>query len=177
MLFLHGAGERGENLQQVKKHGPFSKLKELKSDCILVAPQCPKGEGWEPIALAKLLDEVESKYAIDPSRVYVTGLSMGGYGTWALAGLQPERFAVIAPICGGGNPADAAKLSKVPIWAFHGDADKAVLLEKGQAMVDAVKAAGGTPRFTIYPGVGHDSWTQTYNDPEFYSWLFAQKRP
>ncbi|MCC5808346.1 MAG: prolyl oligopeptidase family serine peptidase [Opitutales bacterium] len=177
MLFLHGAGERGDDLLAVKKHGPFSKLKELEINCILLVPQCPPGEGWVPEVLAGLLDEVEARYVIDSSRIYVTGLSMGGHATWALAGFQPERFAAIAPICARGRSEDAAKLAGVSIWAFHGDADRVVPLERAQAMIDTVKAAGGEPRFTIYPDAGHDAWTPTYNDPEFYSWLFSQKLP
>lgn len=176
ILFLHGAGERGNDLQSVKKHGPFKALEKGKQQVILVAPQCPLGEGWHPEVLAGLLDEVEKEYLVDSSRIYVTGLSMGGYGTWSLAALTPERFAAVAPICGGGNPADAKKLVGVPLWAFHGDKDTAVTLEKGKAMIDSLIEAGGNPKFTIYEGVGHDSWTQTYENPEFYEWLFAQQR-
>ena len=126
--------------------------------------------------LAALLDQIETDYRIDPDRIYLTGLSMGGYGTWSLASHQPERFAAIAPICGGGDTAQAHKIADLPIWAFHGDADSVVALAKTQEMIDAVTEAGGTPKFTIYPGVGHDSWTATYNNPEFYEWLFAQQR-
>lgn len=177
VLFLHGSGERGEDLELVKKHGPFAKMKDLKTQSILIAPQCPMGERWIPEGLAGLLDQVERTYPIEKSRIYLTGLSMGGFGTWSFAGFQPERFAAIAPICAGGNAADAARVANIPIWAFHGDADKSVTLDKGQEMIDAVRAAGGDPKFTVYPGVGHDSWTRTYNNPEFYDWLFTQKRP
>jgi len=176
LFFLHGAGERGENLQQVKKHGPFKAIKEKGVQTIIVAPQCPKDEWWNPEVLAGLLDEIQKKYSVDETRVYVTGLSMGGYGAWALAAHDPDRFAAVAPICGGGDPADAKKLIGIPVWAFHGDKDTSVALTKGQAMIDSLKEAGGDPKFTVYEGVGHDSWTKTYEDPAFYTWLFAQQR-
>ncbi|WFB37585.1 alpha/beta hydrolase-fold protein [Kiritimatiellota bacterium B12222] len=174
VLFLHGAGERGEDLQIVKKHGPFKKISEAETPVIIVAPQCPKGEYWNTEVLSGLLDEVEKKYAVDKSRIYLTGLSMGGYGAWSLAAFEPHRFAAVAPICGGGDPEDARKLVDTPVWAFHGDKDTSVKLEKGQAMIDSLKDAGGNPKFTIYEGVGHDSWTETYNNDEFYKWIFAQ---
>jgi predicted peptidase len=113
---------------------------------------------------------------VDPDRVYLTGLSMGGYGTWSLAAAHPERFAAIVPICGGGNPADAAKLASLPVWVFHGAKDPTVPLERSKEMVEAIKSAGGNPRFTIYPEAGHDSWTETYNNPELYQWLLEQKK-
>ena len=176
VLFLHGSAERGNHLEMVKKKGPFKKMEELKLRAILVAPQCPKGQFWNSEVLAELLDEVESKYSVDSARIYVTGLSMGGNGTWKLASHQPERFAAIAPICAGGNPSKVNKLANLPIWAFHGELDDIIPLEKAKKMIDAVKKTGGTPKFTVYPGVGHDSYTSTYNNPEFYEWLFAQRR-
>ena len=106
----------------------------------------------------------------------VTGVSMGGYGTWQLAAHAPERFAAIAPICGGGNPAWAERLKRMPIWAFHGDEDEVVPLRETTSMIDAVRAVGGEPRLTIYPGVAHDSWTAAYATPELYEWLLAQRR-
>ncbi|HET9920511.1 MAG TPA: prolyl oligopeptidase family serine peptidase [Ktedonobacteraceae bacterium] len=181
VLFLHGAGERGQNLHLVAHHGP-PKLVEEGHDFpfILVSPQCP-AKGWwasksTAHALAALLDDIEHNYAVDPDRVYVTGLSMGGYGTWSLATSFPRRFAAIAPICGGGNTADVCVLRSVPVWAFHGAEDHVVPLREGQGMVDALRHCGGDVRFTVYPGVEHDSWTQTYNNPEFYNWLLAQRR-
>lgn len=108
--------------------------------------------------------------------MYLTGLSVGGYGTWLLAAAHPEKFAAIAPICGGGNPADARKLAKLPTWVFHGAKDPTVPLKRSEEMVEALKAAGAYPKFTVYPEAGHDSWTATYDNPEFYQWLLAQKR-
>jgi len=176
LLFLHGSDERGDDIQKVKKHGPFKEIQEKQLQTILVAPQCPKGEWWTPEVLSGLLDEVEKNYAVDESRVYVTGLSMGGYGVWSLAAREPDRFAAVVPICGGGESVDAKKLVGVPVWAFHGDKDTSVDIAKGQAMIDSLKEAGGNPKFTIYEGVGHDCWTKTYEDPDVYTWLFAQQR-
>jgi dienelactone hydrolase len=176
VLFLHGAGETGTDLSKVKIHGP-PKLVEAgkKFPFILVSPQTPQ-RGWNTDALLGLLDEIQANHRVDPDRVYVTGLSMGGYGTWALAAAAPDRFAAAAPICGGGNPRNAGPLKRLPIWAFHGDKDNVVPLMQSQAMVDAIKAAGGNVKLTVYPGVGHDSWTATYENPEFYDWLLQQKR-
>ena len=177
VLFLHGAGESGNDLQKVKVHGP-PKLVETKGafPFILVSPQCP-GRGWNPDVLNAFVDTLIRKYCVEKDRVYVTGLSMGGYGTWALAAAHPEKFAAIAPICGGGSPADAPKLAPLPIWVFHGAQDPTVPLKRSEEMVEALRAAGGNPKFTIYPEAGHDSWTATYENPEFYQWLLAQKRP
>lgn len=176
VLFLHGAGESGSDLEKVKIHGP-PKLVEGGKDFpfILVSPQCP-GRGWDVAALTALLDEVVNQYKVDRQRVYLTGLSMGGFGTWALAAAHPERFAAIIPICGGGSPARAARLKDLPIWAFHGAKDPVVPLEQSQVMVDAVNAAGGKVKFTIYPDAAHDSWTATYANPEIYQWLLQHKR-
>jgi predicted peptidase len=123
-----------------------------------------------------LLDEVLKQYRVDSRRVYLTGESMGGYGTWALAAAHPERFAAIAPICGGGEPASADRLKGVPTWAFHGADDKVVPPEESRKMVAAIQHAGGDARLTIYPGVGHDSWTTTYRDQRLYGWLSAHRR-
>jgi predicted peptidase len=176
VLFLHGSGESGNNLAKVKAHGP-PKLVEANGPFpfILVSPQS-SGRGWDPDVLNALLDSLSKEYRVDKDRVYLTGLSMGGFGTWALAAAHPEKFAAIAPICGGGNPADAAKLAKLPIWVFHGAKDPTVPLKRSEEMVEAIKAAGGHPKFTVYPDAGHDSWTATYENPEIYTWLLAQKR-
>ena len=176
VLFLHGSGESGNDLAKVKVHGP-PKLVEANGPFpfILVSPQSP-GRGWNPDVLNALLGSIIKQYRVDKDRVYLTGLSMGGYGTWSLAAAHPEKFAAIAPICGGGNPADAAKLVKIPTWVFHGAKDNTVPLKRSEEMVEALKAAGGDPKFTIYPDAGHDCWTATYDNPELYQWLLAQKR-
>ncbi len=177
VLFLHGAGERGDNLDMVKKHGPPKLVAQGKEfPFVLVSPQCPAGRWWEPTELSALLDEIVEKQKIDKDRVYVTGLSMGGFGTWSLAAHSPKRFAAIVPICGGGEPITTMLLPKVPAWVFHGGKDPVVPVARGEAMVNALKAAGGTVKFTVYPNAGHDSWTEAYNDPKLYEWLLEQKR-
>jgi len=179
VLFLHGAGERGDDLELVKKHGPPKLIAQGREfPAIIVSPQCPK-EAWWPdhvAALEALLDEIVARYRVDEDRIYVTGLSMGGFGTWALAFDQPQRFAALGVICGRGDPAKAALLEHVPIWVFHGAKDQTVPLKDSQDMVEALQAAGGSPKFTVYPDAGHDSWTRTYEGPAFWEWLFAQRR-
>ena len=181
VLFLHGSGERGADTRLVTNQG-LPKLVEEGHDFpfLLVSPQCPERGWWTTeeniAALAALLDEIEQSYAVDPDRVYVTGLSMGGYGAWALATAFPRRFAAIVPICGGGDPAAVCAMRHVPAWVFHGEDDDMVPLHKARMMVDTLQACGGNVRFTAYPGVGHDSWTRTYANPELYHWLLDQRR-
>jgi len=177
MLFLHGAGERGSDLKLVKKHGP-PRIAEEKGDFpfVLVVPQCPDNAWWSSEILAALLDRVISDFRIDKDRVVVTGLSMGGFGTWDLGIEYQDRFAALAPICGGGNPVKAAQMKDIPVWAFHGNKDPVVPLVRSQEMVDALTRSGGNVRLTVYPEAGHDSWTETYANPELYEWLLAQKR-
>jgi predicted peptidase len=178
VLFLHGAGERGADLEKVKTHGPPKLAGQGKQfPFILVSPQCPDGEYWSEHALRALLDEVERRYNVDRSREYVTGLSMGGNGTWKLAMLCPDRFAAIAPVCGWGDTTRVRVLKKVPTWVFHGKKDPVVPFASGEAMVRALQTAGGNVRLTAYPDAGHDSWTATYDDPGFYEWLLAQRHP
>jgi len=179
VLFLHGAGERGDDLEKVKVHGPPRLAAQGKKlSFIGISPQCPERAWWtsEVDVLKALLDDIAAKYNVDENRVYLTGLSMGGFGTWALAIDQPTRFAAIAPICGKGDPAKVAVLKDVPTWVFHGAKDNVVPLKESQVMVDALRAAGGNPKFTIYPEAGHDSWTETYNSEEFWKWLLDQRR-
>lgn len=177
VLFLHGSGERGDDLELVKKHGPPKLIGEGKGfPFIVVSPQCPKSQSWEPLELTALLDEVTRTQKVDQDRIYVTGLSMGGFATWELAALTPNRFAAIAPICGGGEPYWTRRFKHLPTWAFHGARDTGVPVERTQDMVDALTKNGGTPKLTIYPEAEHDSWTETYNNAEFYEWLLAQKR-
>jgi predicted peptidase len=177
LLFLHGAGERGDDLQLVKKHGPPKLIEAGKQfPFLVVSPQCPQGRWWEPVELAALLDEIVEKYKVDKDRICVTGLSMGGFGTWALAAYQPHRFAAIAPICGGGEPLTSMVLSHVPAWVFHGAKDPVVPLARSEKMVEAMKNNGGEVKFTVYPEAGHDAWTETYANPQLYEWLLQQKR-
>ncbi len=178
LLFLHGAGERGENLDLVKAHGPPKMIAAGKEfPFLVVSPQCRQDRWWQAFELAALLDEIEEKYHVDPDRIYVTGLSMGGFGTWSLAAYQPHRLAAILPVCGGGNPHLAKLFKSVPAWVFHGAKDSVVPIGQSQVMVDALKKAEGTVKFTIYPEANHDAWSETYANPEVYQWLLQQKRP
>ena len=179
LLFLHGAGERGDNLEKVAVHGPPKLIKQGKQfPFIVISPQCPKGSRWDPNALDAMLDKIIKSHAVDESRIYCTGLSMGGFGTWALGSSNPNRFAAFAPICGGGvdrTAFNAFEMWKKPVWVFHGDADKVVPLEESERMVRALKRRGGKPKFTIYKGVNHDSWTETYDNPKLYEWFLSHK--
>jgi len=179
ILFLHGAGERGSNLELVKKHGPPKLVAGGKEfPFIIVSPQCPAQMWWTEMldSLLALIDEVQSKYAVDPSRVYLTGLSMGGFGTWALACRHPERFAAIAPICGGGDWFLADRLKNVPAWVFHGAKDPVVPLRESTDMVEALKRVGCNVQLTVYPEAQHDSWTETYNNPKLYEWFLSHRK-
>lgn len=177
LLFLHGAGERGDSLALVKKHGPPKLIAQGESlPFIVVSPQQAADGWWTPYVLDGLLDEIIATHRVDEDRVYVTGLSMGGFGTWGLIALNPERFAAAAPICGGGTPRLICGVGQLPVWAFHGADDEIVPLRRSEEMVDALAACGGNVRFTIYPGVGHDSWTRTYADPRLFDWLLEHRR-
>lgn len=174
MLFLHGAGERGSVIDSVKKHGPPKLVDQIPNmPFIIVSPQCPENEWWtsKVSELNDLLDYIIQTYRVDEMRIYCTGLSMGGFGTWAIATSYPQRFAAIAPICGGGDVQLICGIKDVPVWAFHGAKDKVVPIERTQELVDALKACGGDVRFTIYPDAGHDSWTETYKNPDLYKWF------
>jgi predicted peptidase len=177
VLFLHGAGERGNDLELVKKHGPPKLIAEGKEfPFIVVSPQCGRDRWWEPFDLKVLLDEIVEKYKVDQDRVYLTGLSMGGFGTWALAEYQPKRFAALVPICGGGDTMVARRIAHIPAWVFHGAKDTTVPPDRSVKMVEALKKAGADVKFTLYPEANHDSWTESYANPELYRWLLEQKR-
>ncbi len=179
IMFLHGAGERGSDLKKVKVHGP-PKIVENRKDFsfIVVSPQCPTGDWWtdKVEVLINLLDDIVARYKVDKKRVYLTGLSMGGYGTWSLASAYPERFAAIAPICGGGKRFMAMRLKDIPVWVFHGAKDRVVPLKESEEMVSAIRKRGGNAKLTIYPDAGHDSWTETYNNQELYDWFLEHRK-
>lgn len=186
IVFLHGAGERGTNIQQVAVHGPPKRVQQQPDfPFVVLSPQCPSGSSWNLETLNALLDDTLARHAIDPNRVYLTGLSMGGYGSWAWAAANPERFAAVAPICGGGDPivvrltggSRRDALARLPLWAFHGAKDTVVPLAESQRMVDVYKSLGNDPRLTVYPDAGHDSWTDTYNNPALYDWFRQHTRP
>ena len=151
---------------------------------IIVAPQCPAGELWDNEPLLQLLDRMTDKYSVDTNRIYLTGLSMGGYGTWKLGLSHPDKFAAIAPICGGASMIDVIlgtwdkkkELEKLPVWAFHGAEDGAVKPKRSRDMIAALKKAGGSPRYTEYEKVGHNSWEKAYGEEKMHDWLFGQKR-
>lgn len=196
VLFLHGSGERGSDNKAQIKHGVVPILEgaeKLGQPIFLIAPQCPLERWWSPInretgrlaeadkpnpllaAILALVDDSEAKNPVDPKRFYVTGLSMGGFATWDLLGRVPDRIAAAIPICGGGDPALARRFKNVPIWAFHGEADASVPVQRTHEMIDALENAGGKPKSTFYPGVNHDSWTRTYSDPTVIRWMLDQQ--
>ena len=198
VVFLHGAGERGSDNTAQLTHGvgDFAREENRKNyPCFLIAPQCPSGAKWSDVdwgaekhvmpkepsesgrLTLELIAAMQKEHRIDPKRIYITGLSMGGYGTWDLIARRPELFAAAVPVCGGGDEATAAVMAKIPIWAFHGDKDGAVKVSRSRNMIEALKKAGGEPKYSEYAGVGHDSWVKAYSDPEMMKWLFAQKRP
>lgn len=183
VLFLHGAGERGSDglkQSQVGIGGGIRMLSE-RYPAIVVMPQCATGDRWAgkmADQALKALDQTLAEFNCDADRQYLTGLSMGGYASWRIASEHPERFAAVVPICGGGMPESMApRLKDVPVWAFHGDQDRAVPVTRSREMVEAIKAAGGTKiRYTEYPGVEHNSWDKAYAEKEMTDWLFAQTR-
>ena len=179
MVFLHGAGERGTNLNDVKRHGPPKLVEAGQSfPFILASPQCEPDMIWTTDAVIALVDEVCEKYRVEKSRVYLTGLSMGGYGTWDTIIEYPDRFAAAVPICGGGGIhwLMLRGVKKLPVWVFHGAKDPVVPLEQSQKMVEGLKGIGNPVKFTVYPNAAHDSWTETYNNPELFEWMLKQSR-
>jgi len=179
ILFLHGAGERGDDIEKVKIHGiPMLAERDPSFPFIAVSPQCPKNVYWhqKQDGVMALLDEITANYNVDDKRIYLTGLSMGGYGTWNLACDYPDKFAAIAPICGGGDPYRAKLLAKTPVWAFHGAQDTIVLIEESERMIEQLQACGSDVRFTVYPEAKHNAWTETYENPELYEWMLSHSR-
>lgn len=183
ILFLHGAGERGDDLNLIKKHGLPKVVEERDIPFVMVAPQCPLNHWWSDFlpALDDILEYSITSLNVDPQQVYLTGLSMGGFGTWHMAVEYPHRFAAIAPVCGSnswmyGIINRLCVITDIPTWVFHGAKDDIVPLKASQDMVEQLQACGGDVRFTIYPEAMHDSWTETYNNPEFYQWLLSHKK-
>ncbi|HYG23108.1 MAG TPA: dienelactone hydrolase family protein [Verrucomicrobiae bacterium] len=187
LLFLHGAGERGTNVQRVAVHGPLKLVNEGRHfPFIIIAPQCPAGEYWQTEGVLKLLDDASERFRVDRSRVYLAGLSMGGYGTWKFLMAHPERLAAAVPICGGGERIDLlglkteeqrTALRNLPVRAYHGARDPVVPLAESERAVEFLKRYGCTNvTLTVYPEAEHDSWTQTFANPELYEWLLKQRR-
>jgi predicted peptidase len=193
VIFLHGSGERGSDNEAQIEHISSLALDQKyrgKYPCYVLAPQCAKGELWakhnkdgttkteptHPMRLTiELIDKICKDFPIDKNRIYITGLSMGGYGTWDLLARYPDKFAAAVPVCGGGDEKTASKIRHIPVWAFHGAKDKVVSPLNSRKMVKALQEAGGTPGYTEYPDIGHDSWVQAYQEPHLLPWLFKQK--
>jgi predicted peptidase len=191
VIFLHGAGERGNDNAKHLKHIQilFTTNTLNKFPCFIVAPQCPKGQSWSDLMAGKpfnvtptrpmtlfiqSLEKILKDYPIDPARIYVTGVSMGGYGTWDLITRFPKKFAAAIPICGGGDPRYASQIKHIPLWTFHGAKDYTVPPENSRIMIQALLDAGGKPGYTEYPDVEHNSWVHAYREPFLMPWLYKQ---
>lgn len=176
MIFLHGSGERGHDINRVKVHGP-PKIADRNPDFpfIVISPLLPADQDWDIAKLDVILDQALATLPVDPSRVYLTGLSRGGHASWRWAAMEPYRFAAVATVAGRGDPKTACALKAKPVWAFHGDRDDIVTPEGSFAMVRAIRACGGNPRLTIYPNLGHNAWDPAYDDPALYLWLLSQR--
>ena len=181
MLFLHGRGESNGPLSVVAKWGPPRRLAAGEHmDYLVVSPQCPRESFWskddQQARLLELLAYITKTYNIDEDRIYLTGLSMGGFGTWRLAADHADMFAAAAPVCGKGDPKNGAKLTQLPIWAWHGTEDTTVPYKGSAEMVDAIQAAGGTKvRFTTLEHIGHFSWQAAYQSDDLYRWFNKQR--
>ena len=194
VVWLHGGAGRGnDNERQIVEGNRLGATiwttpeNQSKNPTFVLAPQCPEGEWWanndseakpskQLETVVELLKDLQKQYAIDADRLYVAGQSLGGYGTWSIITEYPEMFAAAIPLCGGGNASRAKNLVNVPIWAFHGELDQAVKASESRAMIEAIKKAGGNPKYTEYKGVGHAVWHQAFAEPELLNWVFAQKR-
>lgn len=177
VLFLHGSGERGDELERVKVHGP-PKLAAAGTPFpfVLASPQLPEGRRWDASELHRLLGVLLARLQVDPARVTATGLSLGGHGCWDWATAYPDDLAGIAPVCGQGEPEDVCRMRRVPVRAYHGADDTVVPPAGAVASVEALRACGGSASLTLYPGVGHDAWNPAYQDPELVPWLLARRR-
>ncbi len=193
VLWLHGAVGRGtDNLKQISGGNAyaasfFSKEEnQSRFPSFVLAPQCPDNKLWrkessidpsDELRIAiEILDALQKEFSLDPDRIYVSGQSMGGAGTWSLLAASPQRFAAAIPLCGPADTSTAAAIAKIPVWIFHGAADQNVPIGASRRMVAALRIAGGQPKFTEYPGVGHNVWEKAFADPNLAAWLFTQKR-
>jgi len=195
VIFFHGAGERGNDNEKQLIHGTklfADKANFEKNPCFFIAPQCPEEMQWVDVSwklkehsmpespsqnmqlVLDLIEKMINEYPIDTNRIYVSGLSMGGFAVWDIISRYPDKFAAAIPICGGGDEEYAMELVNIPIWAFHGGKDKLVLTSRSQNMIYAIENAGGSPKYTEYPKLGHLSWNAAYAEPELLNWLFSQ---
>jgi predicted peptidase len=179
IVFLHGSGERGSDLEIVKAHSPFTYKNLIKEPVAILAPQCPADTWWNTETIYNLIKEIQEKYKIDASRIYLTGLSMGGWGTWKLAMEHPEMFAAVAPVCAPADMVMGANVNQyknLPIKIFHGGNDDVVSPSNSIMMYQAVKKVNPNVTLTIFPDDNHNSWDSTYSDPKFYEWMLSQKK-
>jgi predicted peptidase len=179
IVFLHGAGERGTDLETLQKHGPPKLIAAgQKFEAIVASLQCLPQQIWNPHGVKALTDELIKTLRVDAGRVYLTGLSMGGFATWETAIEYPDTYAAIVPICGGAGVrfVMAERIKHLPVWIFHGARDPVVEPSYSKKMFDVLTKVGGNVKLTMYPDAMHDSWTAAYNDPELWKWMFAQKR-
>lgn len=178
VVFLHGSGENGNDPMMIRGVGPLAVVQnEAALPAIVVAPQCLPSSGWDPESVVRFIEHVALRYRVDAERIYLVGYSMGGYGTWRTASAHPELFAGIVPISGGGDPNEAKRSAGIPIWAFHGAKDEAVPVAESECMVNAIRAAGGNPRFTILHDKGHGICDSTCLRSDLWEWLLTQQRP
>lgn len=177
VVFLHGSGESGADLNMVRAHGPPRLINEGRDfPFIMVAPQAPEIRSWDIDALDALLDEIVRTYRVDADRIYLTGLSNGGKGAWAWAIARPDRFAALAPVAGYGDANRVCGIGQLPVWSFHGALDDVVPAAFDTATVEALRRCNGNVRYTLYEDANHDSWTRTYATDELYAWLLSQRR-
>lgn len=179
IVFLHGAGERGDDFDKIAVHGvPKYVERGMDVPAIVIAPQCPQDLIWNRLTaeVKELIDFAIAEYGADPDRVSITGISMGGYGTWEMGMSYPGFFAALAPVCGGGISWNVGMIGKTPVWAFHGDADNVVPYNNSVEMCDTLKAKGGNVRLTLFHGVDHNSWEPAYETTKLIDWLVAAKK-
>lgn len=178
IVFLHGAGERGNDITKVARWGPLAYARQHPEfPFVVVGPQCPMMKDWSPELVNTLLDEVIGRYDVDTDRIYLTGLSMGGAGTWETAMAYPDRFAAIVPLCGRVIPLLSGALWKMPVWVFHGEQDQVVPFSQSKEIVEILRGMGNEKvKFTAYPEADHHIWKRTYNNPELYDWILRHRR-
>lgn len=179
LIFLHGSGEKGTDIEKVKIHGPFKYLKDHKLDAYVLAPQCPEGEEWDTEVLYRLIVKIEKENNIDSDKIYVTGLSLGGWGTWNLAFAHPDKFAAIVPISGFVDLIQleqTCKIAKIPTRIFHGLMDDVVSIDYAITIYKELKKCNSNVELTIFDDAGHDSWSRVYDNQKIYDWMFKQVR-
>ena len=180
VVYLHGYSESGNDLEMVKQNGPPKLVAEGKQfPFVVVSPQCPSGFYWRGNVIMGLIDQIVENYSIDPNRIYLTGLSMGGYGTWQISHEYPERFAAVAPVCGGGlfvSPYFMDRLKNLPVWAFHDKRDDVIPYQESVSMVEGVNAAGGNAKLTTFDEGKHNISEEAYNNDELYDWFLKHSK-